>query len=255
MPEERISISQHPAKFSDKVLAEIKGVVTHYASEHPGWPLQLLDPFAGVGKIHQLADPEMIHTVGVEIEPEWALNHPNTIVGDSRSLPIEWTDHFDLVVTSPSYANRMADHHEAREKCKICNGTGIYGALVCEKCDGKGRRTYKRNTYRHVLGRPLTEGNSGMMQWGDEYRALHEQVWQEVARVLKPGGLFILNVSDHIRKKRVVQVAQWHLDTCLALGFEHDHSIEVKTPRNRYGENRDLRVDHEMIFVLKAPLD
>jgi hypothetical protein len=50
-----------------------------------------------------------------------------------------------------------------------------------------------------VLGRPLTPGNSGALQWGEEYRALHVAVWTECRRVLKPGGIFVLNVKDHIR--------------------------------------------------------
>jgi hypothetical protein len=83
-----------------------------------------------------------------------------------------------------AYGNRMADHHIAH--------------------DGS-----PRHTYRHVLGQPLTPGNSGALQWGDgiagrsgageEYRALHVAVWTEARRVLKPRGIFVLNVKDHIR--------------------------------------------------------
>ena len=50
---------------------------------------------------------------------------------------------FDMVVTSPTYGNRMADHHNAKD----------------------GRR---RITYTHNLGRTLTPGNSGAMQWGED---------------------------------------------------------------------------------------
>jgi hypothetical protein len=63
---------------------------------------------------------------------------------------------FDAICTSPTCGNRMADHHEARD-------------------------ISPRHTYRHVLGRPRTPGNSGALQWGDgiageEYRALHVAV-------------------------------------------------------------------------------
>ena len=106
---------------------------------------------------------------------------------------------FDAICTSPTYGNRMADHHNARDASP-------------------------RHTYRHVLGRPLTRGNSGALQWGDgiageEYRALHVAVWTECRRVLKPGGIFVLNVKDHIRGGVLQEVTKWHSVALLMLGF------------------------------------
>jgi hypothetical protein len=86
-------------------------------------------------------------TVEVELEPEWASQHPRTMVGDARALPLPDAT-FDMVVTSPTYGNRMTDHHNAK--------------------DGS-----RRITYTHNLGRTLTPGNSGAMQWGEDYRQLH----------------------------------------------------------------------------------
>ena len=73
----------------------------------------------------------------------------HTTTGDSGQMHYPDVT-FDAICTSPTYGNRMADHHEAR--------------------DGS-----PRDTYRHVLGRPLTPGNSGALHWGDgiageEYR-------------------------------------------------------------------------------------
>ena len=80
---------------------------------------------------------------------------------------------FDAVVTSPTYGNRFADKHNAK--------------------DGSIRRSYT-----HDLGRTLHAENSGSMQWGQAYRDLHVKAWAECFRVVRPGGLFVLNISDHV---------------------------------------------------------
>ena len=133
---------------------------------------------------------------------------------------------FDMVVTSPTYGNRMADHHNAKD----------------------GRR---RITYTHNLGRALTPGNSGTMQWGETYRQFHRLAWEEVERVLSIGGLFMLNVSNHIRMGDEVPVAEWHRDTLLAMGFTMDRDIEVPTARLRYGANYASRVRCEHVMCLR----
>src|SRR3982750_3152473 len=67
----------------------------------------VLDPFAGIGRIHQLEDLDRgIITEGVEIEPEWAALDPRTRLGDATALPEHWAAAFDAVVTSPCYGNR-----------------------------------------------------------------------------------------------------------------------------------------------------
>lgn len=182
--------------------------------------LTILDPFAGVGLVHTLG----LKSVGVEIEPEWANQHPQTIVGDSRNLPFP-DRFFDGITTSPTYGNRMADHHNAKDASK-------------------------RITYRHKLGRALTDGNSGMMQWGGKYRELHVRVWAECYRVTKDPGFFILNVSDHIRAGEIVPVSDWHLDALEEVGFDLAHQIDVPTQRMRFGQNHEARVEYEHVFLL-----
>jgi tRNA G10 N-methylase Trm11 len=182
----------------------------------------VLDPFAGTGRLHQL---DHYRTIGLEIEPEWAELHSATMVGDATELPLADAV-VDAVVTSPTYGNRMADHHEAR--------------------DGSYRRTY-----RHALGRPLAQGNSGSLQWGDRYRDLHEHAWSEVRRVLRPGGFLLLNVKDHQRCGRRVEVCVWHLAVLERLGFTLTATVEVETNGFRYGANRAVRYP-EMLFLLTA---
>ena len=155
---------------------------------------------------------------GYEIEPEWAEQARaagcNVTTGDSRQM--HYPDAmFDAICTSPTYGNRMADHHEARDASP-------------------------RHTYRHVLGRPLTPGNSGALQWGEEYRALHVAVWTECRRVLKPGGIFVLNVKDHIRGGVLQEVSNWHAVTLLMLGFVCTRRVHVPCPGQRHGANGQL---------------
>lgn len=210
----------HPAKFSPPILAAIE---TALAARVDGEAV-ILDPFAGVGGVHALP----WKTVGVEIELEWAAQHPATRCGDSTKL-IEMFPAacFDAVVTSPAYGNRMADSYAG---------------------DQKGTRRF---TYRTSLGRALASGNGGGLQWGEEYRALHLSVWQQCVEVLRPGGWALVNVSNHIRAGREQQVVEWHLRTLLDLGLMIDEVLSVKTQRMKFGANSKKRVDSEKVLVLR----
>ena len=64
-------------------------------------------------------------------------------------------------------------------------------------------------------------------------------------------GRFILNISDHIRKGKVVPVAEWHKETLENLGFSMEYLISVETPRHRFGANNDVRVVFEHIMVFR----
>lgn len=78
--------------------------------------------------------------------------------------------------------------------------------------------------------------------------------------MLKPGGLFLLNVSDHIRNYERVEVCDWWLGACTGTNskastggglFEKLEQRPIQTPRMRQGENNDLRVPVEMLFVMR----
>lgn len=235
----------------------------------------VLDPFAGVGKIHTLEN----HTSGIELEPEWAaqapINKGITIVGDALERMREWATFyvgFDAVVTSPTYGNRMADHHDAKERCKACWGHGVTGVREgdvyhvigdpCPKCQGVGTREYKRNTYKHQLGRELSDNSSAAMQWGPEYRAFHEEAWRLAFGVIRPGGRLVLNIKSHYRRVRVAPktyasrlmlVSGWHWRTCCSIGFLPVARIQVRTPGQRQGQNGSLRVPFEWVLVFDKP--
>lgn len=218
----------HPAKFSPTLLAAIEDVLQEY---HDG-PARILDPFAGVGGIHVLRDPDRggHETWGVELEPEWAQQSPFTVTGDSRNLSgLKELGPWDAIVTSPAYGNRMADSYDGR--------------------DGS-----RRHTYRISLGRPLTEGNTGALHWrNDEYRILHSEVWAECAGLVRPGGLVIINVSNFMKLEVEQLVVEWHLMSWLNMGFKLVEARRVQTRRMKDGANRDARVAGEMLLVLEAP--
>lgn len=214
-----VTLAKHPAKFSPSILKVL-------AEELEGITGELIDVFAGTGKIHELARPDLT-TWGVELEEEWARYHERTIIGNSLHLPFE-DKTFDAAATSPCYANRMADHHIARENSK-------------------------RNTYTHTLGRQLSPENAGAMQWGHEYRHLHLGVWIEQFRVLKPKAKVLMNISNHIRKGEEIDVTGWHKRAMEAIGYEYMYVRTVETQRFREGENADLRCAHESVLVFRRP--
>lgn len=209
---------RHPAKFTDSILLAIQPYISHVDL--------VLDPFAGTGKLRNIAPLAFLN----ELEPEWAIqgksSESRVTIGNALWLPYAART-FDVICTSPCYGNRMADHHDAKDKSR-------------------------RNTYTHALGRKLNPENAGQLQWGDEYKRVHRLAWQESDRVLKPGGLFILNVSDHIRKGKPIYVSEWHLSYfVMSLGYTLVEHIAVITPRQRYGANSKLRSQFENVLVLE----
>jgi hypothetical protein len=229
----------HPSPYSWIVLAKI--------AELCEASFECLDPMAGIGRCHWLAEHGYVKSmVGLELEPEWAAQHPNTIHWNVLHIDKLFVpESFDAVIVSPVYGNRLSDHHDARETCKLCHGTGALGAgEPCSRCEGQGYNRYRRITYRHYLGRALSPGNSGAMQWGPAYRSFHEEAWAKVVPLLRPGGVFILNTKDHIRRHELQPVTQFHIDTLRGLGLtlDPDEMYPVDTPGMRYGENHEKRV-------------
>lgn len=180
----------------------------------------VLDPLAGIGRIHLMPGT----TVAGELEFEWAaFRGGRNVVANARFMPYR-DKTFTVICTSPVYGNRTSDHHNARDKSK-------------------------RITYKHFIGRDLHPDNAGQVHWGPEYRWLHEMIWDECYRVLKPGGRFILNVSDHYKDNGQRQyVSMWHDNYLKAIGFKRIAKHKVKTKRMKFGANRK-RFPHEYVMV------
>jgi tRNA G10 N-methylase Trm11 len=216
---------KHPAKYSMPLLGIFKDIVyENYPLQNKQQKVKILDPFAGTGRIHDI--DLNFETVGIEIEKEWADMHEKTICADSTNMPFN-DDFFDFIITSPTYGNRMADCHNAKD------GT-------------------KRNTYTHVLGRMLSDNNSGKMQFGNSYKKLHEKVYQECKRVLYDGGYLVLNMKNHIRKGIEVDVCGWHKQCLLDIGFDFKYEITVKLKGNGFGKNMDKKVPYEKVMIFTA---
>lgn len=256
-------LNDHPAKFSDPILDAIEDELRAHLIG-PGHTL--LDPFAGVGRVHELADRLGADSIGVELEPEWAATHERTICGDSTALSVfvgPYAGHVDALVTSPAYGNRMADQYlgSDNEKCRTCDGTGKRDPDdpelgFCPRCEGSGKAKSRRMGYAVSLGRKCTPGSGAALPWGDKYRDLHRRVWDECARVIRPGGLWVVNVSSFLKTVdgdlEYQQVMEWHLEQIAA----HARVLAlraVQTRRMKYGENGELRVPVEHVIVARQP--
>lgn len=218
-----------PAAFSDAIITRLQSLVP---------PGRILDPFAGTGRIHELASDGR-RTTGVEIERELAALHRNTFLGDALNLQplidheVRFPVTFDSVVTSPTYGNRFADAHNAK--------------------DDSVRRSYTHDM-RRMTGDPtrkLHKNNSGTLHFGPAYLDFHRRVWVECARVLVPGGFMFLNISDFIRRGKRVPVVASHKGLLRRAGFEVLGEEQVGTPRMRYGQNHEARVDGEVVIVAR----
>lgn len=254
---------RHPAKFVKGFVEIARGVMEKefvlvvdekISADERDWimskEITVLDPFAGIGGIFALEKQTTgrnFLVMGIEIEEEWAKQDRRIINADS----IKWMtkriadmnywmlqkrrylygyDHsFNAIVTSPCYGNRMADK-------LLLDGT-------------------RRNTYANALGRNLSEGNSGSLQWGNEYkneyRNFHYKAWKLAVELLDIGGLFILNIKDHIRGGVQQPVSDWHRDVLVGLGMEFVDRVKILTPGLGQGQNRDVRVDHEWVITFR----
>jgi tRNA G10 N-methylase Trm11 len=215
-------MTKHPAKYSNEIISKILSEVQLRLDTGS----IILDPFAGIGGVHILYPK--YNTIGIEIEEEWALQHPKNICFDSTKLnELIHAESVDAIVTSPAYGNRMSDQYKGDSK------------------------NSKRYTYRLSLGRELSENNGAKFNWSKKYRELHSKVWQECYLILKSGGYIFLNSSNHIRSGEQILVNEWHLSELLSLGFKIDEILSIKTKRMKHGSNADLRVDSEKLMILR----
>lgn len=222
----RVTPKVHPAAFSDAILDTVAQQLVEV-----GTPAVVVDPFAGTGRVHELRERAGIErTIGVEIEPEWAAKHPDTMQGNALTLTEHvGTGSVDAIVTSPTYGNRMADHHDAKDDSV-------------------------RMTYKHSLGRDLTGDNSGAMQWGDSYREFHRKAWDEAVAALRPGGTLTLNCKNHVRAGAVQRVTEWHIDyLTMSCGLRLVALDVVPTRGLMAGANSDTRTPVEIVATFRKP--
>lgn len=187
---------------------------------------RVLDPFAGIGTTAKLLSAYDV--VGVEIEAEWAAQHPSTICGDSL-LVVPTLGSFDAVLTSPTYGNRMADDFEAKEGSS-------------------------RITYRHKLGRKLSPNTTSNLHFGrrnEKYENLHLAIWGVCVDALKENGVFILNCKDFIANGEIQEVTKWHQTVLESQGLKCIAEEKVPSRGMRFGANRDKRIDYEWVLAFE----
>ena len=214
----------HPAKYSDPFLPIFASILENRKL--------VFDPMAGTGKLALIKDYGFTGQVYCnEIEPEW-INREYRVDQwfntDATDLSFIKSDTFDAICTSPTYGNRMADHHNAKDNSR-------------------------RISYFHYLGRPLCKNNTGQMQWGDNYKYITTLIYAECIRTLATYGLFVLNISDHIRKYKIIPVADWHKELLLSFGLLCLNDQPVTAHRLRYGSNSSLRTLTERIITFILP--
>jgi hypothetical protein len=213
---------RHPAKYTDSFISIFADLLKDRNN--------VLDPFAGTGKLGLIKQCGFSGTIYAnEIEPEWInenLYDCDLITCQDAELLDYPPEYFDAIRTSPTYGNRMADHHKAKD------GT-------------------KRNTYTHCLGRQLSGGNTGKMQWGVEYMEKHKRIYKHLYLLVKPNGLFICNIKNHIRNGKEINVKEFHENALISCGFIKTNEIFVETKGNGFGANSDKRTNGEYILVFQ----
>lgn len=262
-----MALPKFPARYSrevvDAMLPRLEGVRG-----------TIVDPFAGQGSSLPRFAAKGRKVVGIEIE------YPNVEAGNANGAGglLEHGDATRLrfrkasvaaVFTSCAYGNRFADSHKAQERCRNCRDGRVQDptseyvtdTIECPKCAGTGHRNHTRRSYTHdireLTGNPdyeLDPRNSGKMHFGPEYQELHREAWREAWRVLRPGGLFLLNVSDFIRDGGIVHVTTWHLVAVQAVGFVWEDAERINTRRMRRGANHRARVEGgEWLLCFRKP--
>jgi len=212
---------KHPAKYTNSFIP----IFYKYLKDKNN----ILDPMAGTGKLVKIKDFGFSGKISCNDILDWGDAKydgvDNWSFCDASSLPYP-SLFFDALCTSPTYGNRMADHFNAKDESK-------------------------RITYRHYYGKPLSHNNTGRMQWGAKYQEKHNLIYKECRRVLKDEGLFIINISDHIRSKEIIPVVDWHRSTIINSGFILEDDLRIETPRMGFGANRNSRVQHEHILIFR----
>lgn len=216
-------MAKHPAVYSDRLLHL-------FAEALRGVPV-VLDPMGGTGKLALVKHHGYSGRVVVnELEAEFANGYAVDEWHIADAADMRWAPDasFPAICTSPAYGNRCADHHNARDRSR-------------------------RITYKECLGRDPSAESTAVMQWGEAYRLKHRQIYAECLRVLAPGGLLVLNMKDHIRRKRRQYVSKWHLDTLRGMGLHLAKCSAVRLRGMGFGANRHARCPVEYVFVFEKP--
>lgn len=201
-------VFHHPAKMQ---LHIVKLCVEYLESkgELIPWMSRVLDPFGGTGT-SALAALMGYETTLIELEEEWflpilqgvrkkwrnwtgetgsprpfmennfhwAAEHLSILIGDSRQVMRELPEnHYDLIITSPPYANLAVGRDFGNQ----------VGSLAEHKEELRKYGSDKAST--------LNFGRLNTFQFNQNMKV----VYQQVGRVLKPGGYYVSVTKDQMR--------------------------------------------------------
>jgi Protein of unknown function (DUF3631) len=217
---------KHGAQYSKQLLKDL-------ARPLAAWGLPVHDPFAGLGVVlGRLCDDLGLPFTGTEIEPCWIVDS-RVDAGDSTNADTYPTGEY-VICTSPTYGNGCGDDMPYRPKSP-----------------------YTYNTYRHWKGEtlghdePLLDNNTGQYTLRHGSERAERRYWgiHRAALAHWPDRV-IVNVKDfpHRNTETYPLTEKWR-----ALLEEHGYEIlkqhDPETQGNRYGENRERRVETEAILV------
>ena len=102
----------NPAKFSDSIISEISTQLLRRKGDDV---ITVLDPFGGSGKIGLIKEKVDCEIICNDLEEEW--NEGKYDIDEWHHCDSEFLElgrKVDFIITSPTYGNRMADHHNAK---------------------------------------------------------------------------------------------------------------------------------------------
>lgn len=210
----------NPARFSDAIIEQLRLLIPKYVPKG----MLVFDPFAGDGcKLSALCRDLHREFQGNDLE-DWEGRHARVRIADS-TRKASYPRREYAIVTSPTYNNGVNDG--------FTRGDGTRGI-----------------TYTFAAGHQLHPNNTG--RWSGRssdnaerrYWELHEQ-----AVAFWTCQTAIVNVKDSVRKHQTYPLVNLWTGLLAWSGFQVVQDVQVDTPGNRYGSNRDARIDFEVILV------
>lgn len=233
----------HPCPWTIEVLDEVAREL-NLEAERLGLPrLAVIDPCAGTGErvFNHPTYQEHVY-IGLELEESF-IAAPWVQHGNARHIPYG-AGSFDAYATSFVFPNGMCD------------------SFISSEADDSYRMTYSHKARKNRGDRTyvLHADHAGRYSWArgskkaeQRWKELHVDFIREGIRVLKPGGLFIVEMKDHWAGDELVPVAAWLIDRFVELGCTLEGVTRIPVRGNRKGSNREIREEHTNLILARTP--
>ncbi len=222
----RARSKHHPAPYSEGLFPIFADLISSVAVERS--QVKLLDPMCGEGSILDISKhlPGVAFQVHASDLYRWTYAREGVHTADATDLAYP-DSIFDVICTSPPYANRMAD-----------SASG----------DGDNRVIYADRRESEQIPNDVAA-----MQWGQQYRLTMSAIWAECVRVAKPGALIIMNCKDHIRLGRIQPVTEFNFLALVRLGCIPTALRFLLTSGVQGVANASLRTGFETVVAFTTP--